>query len=359
MPHKRHRVDFSVLRRRQVLSSASSSDLSPTVPVLESPISFHAMASHDVDEATLKQSRLNRDPVKPSMFFEDKEEDDLDGSVPNLRAGDRKVGRSPHAAQKSSGEEEPLAQPKSQFFEESFSARAPWGSPSARMSQDSLVVIELKVNTSVKDEDSVISKVTSRMAQIYQRSESLMVVTIQEVRSLRYGTSTEPAYTMKIFALPFLIAPITNLRSTILIQAALQDILHISPARGIILYVPVSEENMATNSTTMMGEIARLERDAHSRQATGGIFKSLSRTLRPRKKKTSSGISAPLSVATTSSWAAGSDTIEPRQAEAPESEGTNASASENYTRPDRSSGTLRSFVSRRMLERSGQSSSET
>lgn len=368
MPHKRHRIDFSLLRRRQHLTSESSSDLSPAVPVLESPISFHAMASHNGNEATLKQNRLNRAPVKPSMFFEDKEEED--GSAPNLRSGDHKDGRAPRTAHHSSGEERPLAQPKNHFFDESFNARGPWGSPSARMSQDSYVVIEIKLNTSVrprgipnslmtdffqvKDEDSVISKITARMAQIYQRSESFMVVTIQEVRSLRFGNSTQPAYTMKIFALPYLIAPITNLRSTILIQAALHDILHISPAGGIILYLPISEENMATNSTTMMGEVARMERDAQGREH--GILKSLSRTL-SRKKKSSSAVSAPLSVATTSSWAAGSEAQESKPATPSESEGANASGDESHTRHGRSR-TLRLFVSRRQPEHSGQSGSE-
>ncbi|KAL4915502.1 hypothetical protein BDW62DRAFT_212637 [Aspergillus aurantiobrunneus] len=321
MPQKRHRIDFSLLRRRQNLSSDASSDLSPTIPVLESPISFHALSSQNVPEATLKQNKLNRAPVKPSMFFEDKEEDD-DGSAPNLTSGDHKDRISPRTAHKSSSEERPLTQPKSQFFEDSFGCRGPWASPSARVGQDSLVVVEIKLNIN--------------------RSESFMVVTIQQISSLRFGSSTLPAYSMKIFALPYLIAPITNLRSTILIQAALQEILHLSPSRGIILYIPVPEENMATNSTTMMGEIARLERDTHDRGPR--IFKSLSRSLN-RRKKSSSGLSAPLSVATTSSWAGGSDIQETKPITTSESEGADASGEEGTAQPGKSSRTLRLFVS--------------
>ncbi|KAL2822382.1 hypothetical protein BDW59DRAFT_173891 [Aspergillus cavernicola] len=316
MPQRRHRIDFTLLRRRQTISSASSSSLSPTVPVLESPISFHALASQmNVSEATLKQNnRLNRGPVKPSMFFEEKEEDD-DGSVPHLARGDPKDGRSAHAAHKSSVEERPLNHTDSQFFEDAFGTRDPWMSPSARIGQDSLVVIEVKLNI-----------------------RSLMVVTIQQGLCLRFGNSTLPAYSMKIFALPYLIAPITNLRSTILIQTALHEILHIVPSRGIILYLPVAEENMATNSTTMMGEIYRLERETHDREP--GIFKSLSRSL-SRRKKSSSGVSAPLSVATTSSWAAKSDeSVKPDLTS--QSEGTNAGEGSN-ARTGRSSRTLRFF----------------
>ncbi|CBF88442.1 MIF domain protein [Aspergillus nidulans FGSC A4] len=186
------------------------------------------------------------------------------------------------------------------------------------------------------------------MAQIYQRSESFMFVSMQVIPSLRFGNSTVPAYSMKVFALPYLIAPITNLRSTILIQAALHDILHIQPSRGIILYIPVAEENMATNNTTMMGEVARLQSDTHGCGRESGIFKSLSRSL-SRRKKSSSGASAPLSVATTSSWAARSDVHEAKPAAISESEGTNTSADEGSVRP-RQSRTLRLFGSRRLTE---------
>ncbi|KAL4956007.1 hypothetical protein BDW69DRAFT_192768 [Aspergillus filifer] len=317
MPQKRHRIDFSLLRRRQRFSTASSSSLSPTVPVLESPLTFHALAAQEISEATLKQNRFNRLPGKPSMTFENQEDDD-DGSIPNLTSGDLKDGRSPRTAHKSSAEERPLTRPKSQFYEESFSSRTPWLTTGTRVGQDSFVVIEIKTNTN-----------------------SFMIVTIQQIASLRFGNLALPAYSMKIYALPYLIAPITNLRSTILIQAALQDILHIPPSRGIILYIPVPEENMATNNTTMMGEIARLEHDTRGREP--GIFKTLSRSL-SRRKKSSSAVSAPLSVATTSSWAAGSEALDPKPAVVSESEGINTSVDEGNSRPGKSR-TLRLFVS--------------
>ncbi|KAJ0425846.1 Tautomerase/MIF superfamily [Aspergillus carlsbadensis] len=351
MPQKRHRIDFSMIRRRHNISSTSSSDLSPTIPVLESPVSFQALTPQSISEATLKQNKLNRTPVKPSMFFEEREEDE-DGAVPNLTRGGPKDGRSARAVHKSCADERLLSRTKSQFFEDSLRNRNPWISPSARMSQDSLVVIEINMNIRIKDENPLISSITTKMAQIYQRSESLMVVTIQQGSCLQFGDMTLPAYTMKIFALPYLIAPITNLRSTILIQAALQEIIHITPARGVILYIPVAEENMATNSTTMMGEIFHLDQETHDQEP--GIFKSLSRSL-SRRKKLSSGQSAPLSVATTSSWAVGSDQPSAKRVTPSGSEDTNASLEGANTRPGRPSKTLRLFVSRRTPEKSGRS----
>ncbi|KAL4977019.1 Tautomerase/MIF superfamily [Aspergillus desertorum] len=352
MPQRRHRIDFSLLRRRQNYSSASSSDICPGIPVLQSPMSFHAMASPEVVEATLKRSKLDRAPVKPSMFFEDMDEED-DGPVAKSAVHDHKDASAPRTAQKTISGESPS---KTQFFEDSFNSRALFVPSVARIGQDSLVMIEVLLNVSVKDEDAVISRITTRMAQIYQRSESFMFVSMQVIPSLRFGASTVPAYSMKIFALPYLIAPITNLRSTILIQAALHDILHIQPSRGIILYIPVAEENMATNNTTMMGEVARLQSDTHGRGRESGIFKSLSRTL-SRRKKSSSGASAPLSVATTSSWAARSDVQEVKPAAVSESEGTNASADEGSVPPARSR-TLRLFGSRRVPERSDHSNAD-
>ncbi|KKK12243.1 hypothetical protein ARAM_004859 [Aspergillus rambellii] len=266
---------------------------------------------------------------------------------PELTRSALKGGRSVRVARRSTSDEEPLTRTKSQYFEDVFNTRGPRLSPTTRISQDSLVMIEIKVNVKIKDEDSVVPSVMSRMAQIYQKSESFMVVTVQQDACLRFGHSTLPAYSMKVFALPYLIAPITNLRSTILIQAAIQEILHISPSRGVILYIPIAEENMATNNTTMMGEIARLERETHGQET--GVLKSLSRTMSRRMKSTSSQ-SRPLSVATTSSWTVESDSQEAKRDMPTGSEGTNASKEGSAARSGRASRRLHQFISRRVPE---------
>lgn len=120
-----------------------------------------------------------------------------------------------------------------------------------------------------------------------------MMVTLQQDACIQFGVLGSPAYLMKIFALPYLIAPITNLRSTILIQSALQDVLQVPPNRGVVLYIPIHEENFASNGVTVMGEIARLERYD---QETG-ILKNISRSMTRRMKSSS--------VTTSSSWGYG------------------------------------------------------
>ncbi|PYH75009.1 MIF domain protein [Aspergillus vadensis CBS 113365] len=303
MTARRHRIDFSLRRRRNDLSNTSSGSISPPVPVLQSPVTFQAFASVNVSEATLKQkNELERAPVRPSMFLEEKDDDEapisaLTGSAP--------LDVKPAHVERKSVEEKPMTRTKSQYFEDAFSTRGPLTSPRTQISQDSVVVVEIKVNT--------------------KKSETLMMTTIQEDACIQFGRVNLPAYLMKVFALPYLIAPITNLRSTILIQAALQEILHVAPNRGVILYIPIPEENFAINGVTMMGEIARLERSSPDHGS--GLFKTVSRTMSRRLKSTSSQ-SAPISVATTSSWACGGT-----QAPSPGKESLASDAADSDVKP--------------------------
>ncbi|KAF4188076.1 hypothetical protein CNMCM7927_002568 [Aspergillus lentulus] len=330
------RMDLSFLRRRHNYSTTSSTSLSPTVPVLQSPAMFQALTSKTVPEETLKQkNKLERAAIKPSMFFEDKEEDDT--VAPDLKHGVSPDAQSVHVAHRSADDEQ-SPQTKSRYFEDLFATRGPLISPRTRISNDSVVVIEIKMNSRISYDDSKLaSDLTSRLAQIYQKPDAFMMVTIQQDACLYFGNSALPAYLMKVFALPYLIAPITNLRNTILIQAALQDLLHIAPSRGIVLYISISEENFATNGVTMMGEIARLE--GHAEDEDSGILRSISRSMR-RRMKSNSTTSAPLSVATTSSWTPGFD---PRRREWHDAGRRNAS-SEGESNTVRKSKSMRDFV---------------
>lgn len=136
------------------------------------------------------------------------------------------------------------------------------------------------------------------MANIYQKLESSILVTVQQDVCILFGNKPSPAYFMKVMALPSLIAPVTNLRTTILIQSALHTLLSIAPSRGVVVYVPVPEENFATNGVTAMGEIRNMERRAQDDEP--GIFKTISRGM-SRRLKSNSGSSRPLSFGTTSS----------------------------------------------------------
>ena len=91
-----------------------------------------------------------------------------------------------------------------------------------------------------------------------------------------FGISNDPAYLATVSALPCLIAPVTNLRNTILIQAAIKDTLK---------FESMAEENFATNGTTIRDEIEQLERTSNGEY---GVIKSISRTMSRKIKSNSS-----------------------------------------------------------------------
>lgn len=140
-------MDLSFLRRRHNYSTTSSTSLSPTVPVLQSPAMFQALTSKTVPEETLKQkNKLERAAIKPSMFFEDKEEDDT--VAPDLKHGVSPGAQSVHVAHRSADDEQ-SPQTKTRCFDELFNTRGPLISPRTRISNDSVVVIEIKTNSRV------------------------------------------------------------------------------------------------------------------------------------------------------------------------------------------------------------------
>lgn len=280
--------------KRQTYSPTSSTSLSPTGPVMENPITFQALAARIVPDVSLRKKKKQRKPlVLPSMFLEE-DADDEDTPPPKLVRVSSADEKTDNAARTNGGEAQ-ARKNKTQYFDGIFNNRGPEHSSASLLANGSIVVVEIKISTRVKeDEAKLVSDLTFRLAQVYQRPENFMMVTIQQDVCLHFGNSDRPAYLMKIFAHPYLIAPITNLRNTIFIQKALHEFLDIAPNRGVIIYAPVPEENLATDGVTMLGDLVRLERDARD----SSVFKSISRSM-SRKLKSSSS-SPRLSVATSS-----------------------------------------------------------
>jgi hypothetical protein len=88
---------------------------------------------------------------------------------------------------------------------------------------------------------------------------SSIVVTLQHGACIFFGGSLDPAYVMSVFALPSQLLPTTNKRNAALIQRHMEETLGVSPARGLLRFVPVQEEHLACNGKTMAGEIDELE----------------------------------------------------------------------------------------------------
>lgn len=96
------------------------------------------------------------------------------------------------------------------------------------------------------------------------------------------GGSSEPAYYLTITALGSEIAATKNKRAAHLIQDFMSETLQIPASRGILKFEPAAEENLATNGTTLLQEIEKLEQTTNEEK---GFMRSMSRqTYRTRRK---------------------------------------------------------------------------
>ncbi|KAJ5764836.1 Tautomerase [Penicillium odoratum] len=201
--------------------------------------------------------------------------------------------------------EDPVVKTKTAYYEDAFVTRGFHSSPQERIVQNSVVVAELKTNCKLRDgEGMLVADLIFRLAQIYKRPETCIMLTVQQDVGVFFGSTTELSYLLKVYALPSFIAPFTNLRNTHLIQSAMQDLLQIPMNQGVIIFQPVSEENLATNGLTARGGFTQLERN--DQEESPSLFKTISRSM-SRRLKANSGQSAPISLPST----AGTATISP------------------------------------------------
>ena len=101
---------------------------------------------------------------------------------------------------------------------------------------------------------------SGHVAQRFQRSVDSVVLTLNHSACLIYGGTFDPAYILTISALPPYVQATTNKRNATLIQAFLAEILRVPEHRGLIRFVPVSEDNFATGGMTITSEIESLSK---------------------------------------------------------------------------------------------------
>lgn len=85
------------------------------------------------------------------------------------------------------------------------------------------------------------------------------MINVDHSSCLALAGTFEPCYILTISTVPSQLQPTINKRNAALIQSFMADILSVPPERGIIKFVPVSEENYAVNGSTLLGSIERLE----------------------------------------------------------------------------------------------------
>lgn len=112
---------------------------------------FHAMMPGTVSEVTLKQkSSLERNSIIPSVFIDEAEEEE--STVPEMKSRPSTDTKPPRLVNKSF-EEEPASRLKTRYFEDAFSTRGPMVSPRTRINQESIVVVDIRCNTRVRNCD--------------------------------------------------------------------------------------------------------------------------------------------------------------------------------------------------------------
>ncbi|KAF2028919.1 Tautomerase/MIF [Setomelanomma holmii] len=159
---------------------------------------------------------------------------------------------------------------RAQYYEDSFSYKDGIASSAReRVTKDAPIIAELRTNVIIKDEYTLVTDLSHHLSTRYQRPEASIMITVNHSACLLLGGSFEPTYVLVINALPVQLQPTTNKRNAALIQQFMSESIGVTPDRGIIKFVPIPEESLATNGMTILGEIERLERQQAEETGTG------------------------------------------------------------------------------------------
>lgn len=123
------------------------------------------------------------------------------------------------------------------------------------------------------------------------------MITINHSACLLLGGSFEPTYILTINALPVQLQPTTNKRNAALIQNFMCESIGVPADRGVLRFASIQEENLATNGSTILGEIERLERQ-YAEENGGSVKRALTKSSRKSgvaKAKSSNLLSSKMS----------------------------------------------------------------
>ncbi|KAL8304239.1 hypothetical protein RB597_004512 [Gaeumannomyces tritici] len=160
-----------------------------------------------------------------------------------------------------------MAKRRSTYFEDQFAStkkekNAVASSLTERVRSEALVMVEVKTNVMLDDEFTFITQLSYNLSLRFQRPMSSIVVSIQHGACMMFAGTFDSAYTMTILALPSQVQPTTNKRNAALIQSYMEEVLGAPPARGLLHFVPIPEENVAVNGKTIASEITELAKEA-------------------------------------------------------------------------------------------------
>ncbi|KAL8676659.1 MAG: hypothetical protein Q9186_006843 [Xanthomendoza sp. 1 TL-2023] len=162
-----------------------------------------------------------------------------------------------------------LSRRKSQFYSEVFAYREPNLTARDRVHRYSVITAEVKTNVIVKDEYVFLQDLSQHLSQRYQRPVSSIFITLNHSECLLYAGTFDSAYIMTITALPTQIQPTTNKRNAVMMQKFMAESLGVTPERGVVRFVGIAEEYLATNGNTVLGEIENMSKESSEDSANG------------------------------------------------------------------------------------------
>lgn len=208
-----------------------------------------------------------------------------------------------------------LSRRKSQFYSEVFAYREPNLNARDRVHRYSVITAEVKTNVivsrhpattsqnlthlnlwqqQVKDEYVFLQDLSQHLSQRYQRPVSSIFITLNHSECLLFAGTFDSAYIMTITALPTQIQPTTNKRNAVMIQTFMGDSLGVTPERGVVRFVGIAEEYLATNGNTVLGEIENLSKESSEDSANGTQRSGTLRRGRSRRSSKPEKLSMPL-----------------------------------------------------------------
>ncbi|KAL8753715.1 MAG: hypothetical protein Q9199_004859 [Rusavskia elegans] len=187
-----------------------------------------------------------------------------------------------------------LSRRKSQFYSEVFAYREPNLTARDRVHRYSVITAEVKTNVIVKDEYIFLQDLSQHLSQRYQRPVSSIFITLNHSECLLYAGTFDSAYIMTITALPSQIQPTTNKRNAVMMQTFMADSLGVTPERGVIRFVGIAEEYLATNGNTVLGEIENLSKESSEDGANGAQRSGTVRRGRSRRSSKTEKLQIPL-----------------------------------------------------------------
>jgi len=179
----------------------------------------------------------------------------------------------------SKSEDQELRRKQKQYYDYNCVLREPLTSPQNRVAIECIVATDIKTNVivspfnahrgvlqrlsnsiQISDEYDFITGLSAYLAELYQRPESSIVVTLQHTSCLLFSGSFDPAYVMTVTSIQQYLEPALNNHNAAALQTHMQESVGVLPERGLVKFEILAESNIARTGKTLRFEIADFEK---------------------------------------------------------------------------------------------------